>query len=240
VSIRILIADDNSSVRAATRQVLESVEDCEIVEAENGVEALAKVQELGPHLVILDLAMPLMDGLTASREITKQLPDTPILLLTLESSPQVELEARKAGVLRTVPKSEIGVLVSAVRDALRLKQLASSEATVTGVSAGKVPTLRRIEDRVRALCAEIITTKDDKALQAILAKLRDALHQHIRHFRARLVEFPAVRERRVRRMRSAAMPVLESARGESKPANKVIPITAAPGEQPGISKISNE
>jgi two-component system, chemotaxis family, chemotaxis protein CheY len=118
MSIRILIADDNAAVRTALRELLKS-EGWEVIEAANGKEAVARAQETKPQLIILDLAMPSMDGLTASREITKQFPDTPIIMHTLYSSPQVEMEGRKVGVRKTVAKSESSDLLSAVRELLQ-------------------------------------------------------------------------------------------------------------------------
>jgi DNA-binding NarL/FixJ family response regulator len=195
MSIRILIADDNASVRSAMRQVLHEPKGWEIIEAENGKEAVEKAKEFRPQLVILDLAMPVMDGLTAAREITKILPGITILLHTLYSSPQVELEAGKSGVLKIVPKSETSALVSAVQEALQsgLVSALPPEATSSGIAV-----VRRTEDRVRALCMMLLSTKDDQVLQATLVELRNALHEHVEGFRARLVEFPAVQERRVR------------------------------------------
>ena len=76
------------------RQVLEGAErNWEVVEAEDGDEAVAKAQELKPDLIIVDLVMPVMDGLMAAREIVKLLPDVPILMHTLYLSESVGQEA---------------------------------------------------------------------------------------------------------------------------------------------------
>src|SRR5258708_32608242 len=100
--VRILIADDNPVVRTALRHLLESVGHWEIIDVENGLEAIAQAQEFRPNLIILDLVMPVMDGLTAAREISRLLPDIPLLMHTLHPYPQVELEAQKVGVRRVV------------------------------------------------------------------------------------------------------------------------------------------
>jgi len=115
--IRILIADDSPAVRTVMRQLLESP-DWEIVEVENGQQALAKAWEVRPSVIILDLVMPVMDGLTAAREISKILPETPLLMHTLHWSPQIELEAQKVGVRRVVPKATGEVLLSVVQQLL--------------------------------------------------------------------------------------------------------------------------
>jgi DNA-binding NarL/FixJ family response regulator len=77
-------------------------------EAENGLEAIAKATELKPDLVIMDLAMPVMDGIRASREISAAMPTVPILMHTLHYSPELELEAKKVGVRRVVAKAQSG------------------------------------------------------------------------------------------------------------------------------------
>ncbi len=126
--IQILIADDNALVRSALRQVLESEGkgQWEMVEAENGQEAVILAQKTKPALVILDLAMPLKDGFSTAREIGQLLPGTPILMHTLYWSVRVEFEAMKAGVRKTVPKSESGVLIAAVRELLGTKPASPS------------------------------------------------------------------------------------------------------------------
>jgi len=122
--IRILIADDNPLVRGALRQVLENEGQgrWEIVEAENGHEAVILAKQTKPTLVILDLAMPRKDGFAAARELRKLMPEIPILMHTLYWSARVELEALKAGVRKTVPKSDSGVLIGAVRELLEANE----------------------------------------------------------------------------------------------------------------------
>lgn len=88
-------------------------------EATNGSEAILKAQESKPDAVILDFAMPLLDGLDAAREITRALPSVPILLFTLYDSPEMTLAAKEAGVSRVLPKTASGLpLIQAVRDLL--------------------------------------------------------------------------------------------------------------------------
>src|ERR1700716_2357038 len=78
-----------------------------------------RLRRSNPTSYILDLAMPVLDGLTASRDIAKVLPDIPILMHTLHWSAQVELEARMAGVRKVVPKSDLpGVTNYSVRPCL--------------------------------------------------------------------------------------------------------------------------
>lgn len=118
MSARILIADDNPTVRTALRSILQAAGPWEITDVGNGLEAIAKAQELKPQLIILDLVMPVMDGLVAARQISKLLPDTPLLMHTMHWSSQVELEAQKVGVRQVIPKSETRLLISTVEQIL--------------------------------------------------------------------------------------------------------------------------
>jgi CheY-like chemotaxis protein len=126
---RILIAEDNPAVRNALRTLLEGTGSWEILEVENGQQAIAKAPELKPNLIILDLVMPVMDGLSAARQISKLLPDTPMLMYTMHWSPQVEVEAQKVGVRSVVPKSDSRLLVSTVQQLLTPESSSSQAAT---------------------------------------------------------------------------------------------------------------
>jgi DNA-binding NarL/FixJ family response regulator len=195
--IRILIADDNASVRTAMRQVLEAAaEHWVIIEAGDGREAVMKAQELRPNLIIVDLVMPLMDGLTAAKQITQLLPDTPILMHTLYPFLHVKVEAAKAGVRKIVPKSDSTVLVSAVENLLspRAESLPDSAEPL---SPEAVAPYRRSEDKIRELCSQLFAAKEDEAHASILVDLQRVLHQHIEELRARVADYPVI-ERRLR------------------------------------------
>jgi DNA-binding NarL/FixJ family response regulator len=124
---RILIADDNSAVRKTLRLLLQNVDHWEISEAGDGREAIKVALELRPQIVILDLAMPVLDGLNAAREISKAIPDTPILMYTMHWTPALELAAVKFGVSRVVSKSDSTGLLVAVQELL----VANPEVTQT-------------------------------------------------------------------------------------------------------------
>jgi len=103
---RVLIADDSPLMRRQIRAILERDPDIRIcAEAENGVEALQQVQRYRPDLVVLDLRMPVMNGLTATREIKKVAPQVTVLVFTLYDSPQIEWESKRAGADALVPKT---------------------------------------------------------------------------------------------------------------------------------------
>ena len=104
---RILLVDDNAVVRSFVRQLFEFQPDFEISgEAENGRDALEKAEKLKPHLIILDLIMPIMNGLDAAPPIKQLLPDTRIILFTQQEGSEVERLARAAGIDAVVSKSQ--------------------------------------------------------------------------------------------------------------------------------------
>src|SRR5258706_12683406 len=103
--IRILIADDHESVLRMVRALLEANPDWKVCgEAVDGEQAVAMTLELRPDVIVLDLAMPRMNGLSAALEISKSLPSAPIILHTLYGSPQVVCEAQKYGIRKVVEK----------------------------------------------------------------------------------------------------------------------------------------
>lgn len=95
---RLLIADDHDLVREGTRTMLMGEPDLEVVgEAENGREALELCREHGPDLVLMDIRMPEMNGLEATRAIKGEFPTTSILMVTSHEDPDYLLEAVRAG-----------------------------------------------------------------------------------------------------------------------------------------------
>src|SRR6516225_6508446 len=85
--VKLLLADDHEIVREGLRSLLGARRDFEIVgEAADGREAVALVEELKPDIVILDISMPLLNGLEATRQILKMRPQTKVLILTMHES----------------------------------------------------------------------------------------------------------------------------------------------------------
>jgi two-component system nitrate/nitrite response regulator NarL len=104
---RVLLVDDNSAVRSLVRQLFELEPDFEISgEAENGRDAVEKAENLNPNLIVLDLVMPVMTGLDAAPLLRKLLPDTPIILFTVQEGSEVEQLARAAGIHAVVSKNQ--------------------------------------------------------------------------------------------------------------------------------------
>ena len=107
--MRILIADDHEAVRKGVGIILSVQPELEICgEAANGQEALQKTKTLHPDLIILDITMPILNGLDAAREIRKISPETPIIMLSMHESKQFVEEAKKLSVNGYVAKNQAG------------------------------------------------------------------------------------------------------------------------------------
>lgn len=117
---RILVADDHEVVRRGLAALLLSQPDWEICgEAGDGREAVDKAQQLKPDVVILDIGMPSLNGLEATRHILKNQPHTKILILTLHDSDQVVREVLNAGARGFLLKSDAARDLVAAVEALR-------------------------------------------------------------------------------------------------------------------------
>jgi DNA-binding NarL/FixJ family response regulator len=126
--LRLLLADDHEIVRKGLRSVLEALRDCEVVgEAADGRQAVAFTKELNPDIVILDISMPLLNGLEATRQILKIRPQTKILILTMHESDPLIRDVLDAGARGYILKTDAGRdLVSAVESLRRNKTFFTS------------------------------------------------------------------------------------------------------------------
>jgi DNA-binding NarL/FixJ family response regulator len=107
--LRILIADDHAMIRRGLRATLEDHRGWQVLdEAVHGREAVEKARRLKPDIVILDLTMPQLNGLEATRQILRTAPATHVLILTVHESEQVVREVLKAGAQGYILKSDAG------------------------------------------------------------------------------------------------------------------------------------
>ena len=116
----VLIVNDNEAVRRALCELFKREADFDVCgEAENGKEAIEKAQELNPDLIVLDLSMPVMNGLDAARVLRGLLPTVPLLLYSAFGDKFVEYQALQAGISEVVSKSEdVTVLIRKARGLL--------------------------------------------------------------------------------------------------------------------------
>ena len=96
--IRILVVDDHAILRAGLRALLSAEPDIEVVsEAGNGLEAVAQTEKLSPDIVLMDITMPVMDGLEATRRIHQSCPEVKVLVLTIHDSEEYLFQILEAG-----------------------------------------------------------------------------------------------------------------------------------------------
>ena len=108
MSIRVLIADDQQLVRTGFRMILNAEEDIDVIgEAENGREAVAMARELHPDIVLMDIRMPELDGIAATRRLTASEDGVKVLMLTTFDLDEYVYDALRAGasgfLLKDVP-----------------------------------------------------------------------------------------------------------------------------------------
>jgi DNA-binding NarL/FixJ family response regulator len=151
-AIRVVIVDDHALFRRGLDRVLADEPDIEVVgEAADGVEAVARVRELTPDVVIMDVRMPRATGIEAARTVRAMVPETKVIMLTVSDLEEDLYEAVKAGVNGYLLKE---VAIGEVADAVRA--VAAGHSLVSPSMASKLFTefnalAERAEDRQRAL-----------------------------------------------------------------------------------------
>ncbi len=135
----VLIVDDHEAMRRSLRMRFEATPEFTVCgEAADGVEAVEKAQQLAPDLVILDFAMPVMNGLETAVTLKFMMPSVRVFLLTVHSSRELELAARDAGVDAVFSKYDNpGAMFHRARLDCTLRQAANTHNQVE--SAGEVP-----------------------------------------------------------------------------------------------------
>jgi two-component system, chemotaxis family, chemotaxis protein CheY len=113
----VLIVDDNAVIRQSLCEIFKRDGDFEVCgEAENGKEAVEKAQELHPDLIVLDLSMPVMNGLDAARALKRMMPTVPLIMYSAFGDKFAETQARLIGISEVVSKFEhVSVLIDKAR-----------------------------------------------------------------------------------------------------------------------------
>jgi two-component system response regulator NreC len=174
MAVRVVIADDHEMLRQGLRVLLEEEGFMFVGEASDGREAVRLCEAHHPEVAILDLSMPMLNGIFAAREIIKSNPRTKVVLLTQHTEEHVVLEALRAGVrgyvLKTRASSELVDALRAVcRGEMYLTQSISQTVVQAFLSKADLP-VRPLSDRERQvlqLVAEGKTTKEIATLLGI-------------------------------------------------------------------------
>ena len=176
--LRILVADDHAVVRRGVRALLEGQMDCQVCgEASTGPEAVEQTRLLDPDIVVLDLSMPELNGLDATRRILRESPRTQVLVLTMHHSEELAHQVLQAGARGYVLKSDADRELVAAVDSLQQRRtfltpnLAASDAGADGTQAdGGRGELTPREREIVQLVAEGRSSKEVAAMLGISVK----------------------------------------------------------------------
>ena len=195
--IRVLLADDHVLFREGLAGIISSQPDMEVVgEADDGLEAIVKAEQLKPDLILMDIQMPGCDGLEATRSIKKMLPDTIIVVLTVRDEEEKLFEAIKNGAQGYLLKSiRAREMLEMLRGALR------GEAAISPHLAGRmleefrrmsrqVPTdtgeLLDLTPREQEVLSQVALGKADKEIAGELSISVHTVKSHLRNLLAKL------------------------------------------------------
>jgi len=161
--IRVLLTDDHAIVRKGIRALLATEQDIQVVgEAGDGMEAVAQAKALQPDVILMDLVMPRLDGIEATRQITAELPNTGVLVLTSFAADEKVFPAIKAGALGYLLKdSDPETLVEAIH------QVHRGEPSLEPSIARKVLVELSHPPRQQPLTAEPLTERELDVLRLI-------------------------------------------------------------------------
>lgn len=178
-AVRILVADDHEVVRQGVRTLLEAQPGWEVCgEAADGREAVEMTKRLKPDVVILDITMPNLNGLEATRQILKADPKARVLILSMHESDQVVREVLDAGARGYVLKSDAGRNLVAAVEALRLhntfftskvaEMVMSGYRKAAPPTSGETPPPERLTPREREVVQLLAEGKSSKEVAVAL------------------------------------------------------------------------
>ena len=191
--ITILLAEDHTVVREGFRRMLDFERDFELVgEAQHGRQAVAMVARLRPEVVLMDIAMPQLNGLEATRQILKRFPGTRVVMLSAHNDDAYVESAIEAGakgfLLKQASFREICDAIRKVRDGgrfyaprilQRLDRLKQLTPARSGATPGKTPALTSREMEVLQMIAEGRANKEMAAALSIAMKTVEKHREHL-------------------------------------------------------------
>ena len=176
--IRVLIADDHAIVRMGIASLLRAEPDIAVVgQAEDGAEAVARAQKHRPDVVVLDLMMPVMDGLETTAELHRLLPEVKVVLLTAFGTSNALARTMMNGANGAVLKSSAeNELTDAIRTVARGGMFVSREISDQLRSS---PPIRKLTPRQEEILASMITGHTSKEIACLLGIGVNSVNEHI-------------------------------------------------------------
>ncbi len=170
--IRVLVVDDHAILREGIRSLLERYDDITVVgEAGNGVEAVAHVKTLQPDIVLMDLAMPEMNGLEATRRLRQSHPEVKVLILTQHDNQEYITPALQAGAAGYILKRAGGrELIAAIRHVYEQGAFLEPEVAREVIreyaagGAGNIAPIARLTEREREVLRLVVEGKSNKEI----------------------------------------------------------------------------
>jgi DNA-binding NarL/FixJ family response regulator len=166
MGITVLLADDHGVLRDGVRRLLEATGDIRVVAvADNGHEALEKATEVRPDVALLDIAMPGLSGIEATRAIMARLPKTAVVILSMHSSTELVREALRAQargyLLKEAAGEEVVKAVRAVAAGRRYLGAGITELVIEGCIHGRVATAAHLTARERDVLRLVVEGKSN-------------------------------------------------------------------------------
>ncbi|ADE69524.1 MULTISPECIES: response regulator [Priestia] len=194
MKIKILIADDHHVVRKGLVFFLQTQPDLEIVgEASNGEEALKLATSLEPHIVLMDLSMPVLDGIEATKELKKQAPHIQVMILTSFSDQDHVIPALEAGASGyQLKESDPDELVAAIRKLMNGENQLHPKVTthlltrLTKSSEKKVNFIDHLTKREKDVLKEIAKGKSNKEIGVALHITEKTVKTHVSNILSKL------------------------------------------------------
>ncbi|MEI2443878.1 response regulator transcription factor, partial [Priestia megaterium] len=194
MKIKILIADDHHVVRKGLVFFLQTQPDLEIVgEASNGEEALKLATSLDPHIVLMDLSMPVLDGIEATKELKKQAPHIQVMILTSFSDQDHVIPALEAGASGyQLKESDPDELVAAIQKLMNGENQLHPKVTshlltrLTKSSEKKVNFIEHLTKREKDVLKEIAKGKSNKEIGASLHITEKTVKTHVSNILSKL------------------------------------------------------
>ena len=199
MAVRVLVVDDEALIRAGFRVLVDSAPDLHVVgEASDGADAVRRVHDLQPDVVLLDVRMPIMDGLEATRRIVQATPDgrTRVLVVTTFDRDQYVFEALRAGasgfVLKDTPPEKLldAIRVVAAGEALLspgvTQRLITEFVSRPEPQAAPPPALASLTEREREVLVQVAAGRSNAEIAAALHMSPSTAKTHVSRLLAKL------------------------------------------------------